>query len=68
MKEYIEDLENMDEEELKATRVLNGVIAGDEFINKKDLKDILKKYGHVSITDEDKILEFYQELKDLLVK
>ena len=36
-------MEHLDEEELRATRVLNGLIAGDKVYTEKDIKDLLEE-------------------------
>lgn len=33
----------------------------------KRIKDILQKYEHTQVGDEDKILEFYKELKETFI-
>lgn len=33
----------------------------------KKIKDILQKYAHTQVGDEEKILEFYKELKETFI-
>lgn len=33
----------------------------------KRIKDILQKYAHTQVGDEEKILEFYKELKETFI-
>lgn len=40
MKEYIEDLDNLDDEEIRATRVINGLVVGDKVYTEKEMKEL----------------------------